>query len=64
MEDLRREYIIPVHLNHVELIVVICTTKRVNHVQGQPPTQIRETERGRGRINTKRNNYVYTSRFI
>jgi len=41
MDELRRVYIIPVH-NHVELlIVVIYTTKRVNHVQGQHPTQVR-----------------------
>lgn len=47
MDELRREYIIPVHLNHAEMIYCYLPNKKVNHVQGQNPTQVR------GKINIK-----------
>ena len=42
MDELRREYIIPAHLNHAEMIDCYLPIKRVNHVQGQHPTQVKE----------------------
>lgn len=47
MEGLLKEYIIPVHLNHAEMIDCYLPNKKVNHVQGQNPTQVR------GKINIK-----------